>query len=104
MIAPSPKKQATIASLHAEEPRDWRQIAALYGELARRTGSAVVELNQAVAVAESGEVEAGLAIADRLERAALAHIERYRDNGLRSIFVFVNELATNPPPLAQACA
>ena len=27
--------QAAIASLHAEEPRDWPQIAALYGELAR---------------------------------------------------------------------
>ena len=27
--------QAAIASLHAEEPRDWAQIAALYGELAR---------------------------------------------------------------------
>ena len=29
--------QAAIASLHAESPRDWRQIAALYGELARLT-------------------------------------------------------------------
>ena len=27
--------QAAIASLHAEQPRDWEQIAALYGELAR---------------------------------------------------------------------
>ena len=27
--------QAAIASLHADEPRDWPQIAALYGELAR---------------------------------------------------------------------
>jgi len=45
--------QATIASLHADEPRDWPQIAALYGELSRLTGSPVVELNRAVAVAES---------------------------------------------------
>ena len=44
--------QAAIASLHADEPRDWSQIAALYGELARLTGSPVVELNRAVAVAE----------------------------------------------------
>ena len=29
--------QAAIASLHADEPRDWPQIAALYGELARLT-------------------------------------------------------------------
>ncbi len=45
--------QAAIASLHAEEPRDWPQIAALYGELARLTASPVVELNRAVAVAEA---------------------------------------------------
>ena len=32
--------QAAIASLHADEPRDWPQIAALYGELARLTGLA----------------------------------------------------------------
>ncbi len=40
--------QAALASLHSEEPQDWEQLAALYGELARRTGSAVVELNRAV--------------------------------------------------------
>ena len=45
--------QAAIASLHADEPRDWPQIAALYGELGRLTGSPVVELNRAVAVAEA---------------------------------------------------
>jgi len=43
--------QAAIASLHADQPRDWPQIAALYGELSRLTGSPVVELNRAVAVA-----------------------------------------------------
>jgi RNA polymerase sigma-70 factor, ECF subfamily len=56
--------QAAIASLHAEEPRDWAQIAALYGELARLTGSPVVELGRAVAVAEAEGPEAGLRIAD----------------------------------------
>jgi hypothetical protein len=45
--------QAAIAALHAEEPRDWPQIAALYGELTRLTDSPVVELNRAVAVAET---------------------------------------------------
>ena len=58
--------QAAIASLHADEPRDWPQIAALYGELARLTGSPVVELTRAVAVAEAEGPEAGLAIADGL--------------------------------------
>jgi RNA polymerase sigma-70 factor (ECF subfamily) len=59
--------QAAIASLHAEQEPDWPQIAALYGELARLSGSAVVELNRAVAVAEAGDVEAALAATDELE-------------------------------------
>ena len=58
--------QAAIASLHAEQPRDWPQIAALYDELAALTGSAVVELNRAVAVAEEHGPEVGLEIVDRL--------------------------------------
>jgi RNA polymerase sigma-70 factor (ECF subfamily) len=58
--------QAAIASLHADEPRDWAQIAALYGELARATDSPVVELSRAVAVAEAQGPEAGLEIVDRL--------------------------------------
>src|SRR5207248_1497196 len=58
--------QAAIASLHADEQRDWPQIAALYGELARLTASPVVELNRAVAVAEVEGPEAGLEIVDGL--------------------------------------
>jgi RNA polymerase sigma-70 factor (ECF subfamily) len=58
--------QAAIASLHAEDPRDWAEIAALYGELARLTDSPVVELSRAVAVAEEAGPEAGLEIVDRL--------------------------------------
>jgi RNA polymerase sigma-70 factor (ECF subfamily) len=56
--------QATIASLHAEPSRDWPRIAALYGELAGLTGSPVVELNRAVAVAEAEGLETGLAAID----------------------------------------
>jgi RNA polymerase sigma-70 factor, ECF subfamily len=59
--------QAAIAALHVEEPQDWTEIAALYGELARVTGSAVVELNQAAAMAEAGDIEAALAVVERLE-------------------------------------
>jgi RNA polymerase sigma-70 factor (ECF subfamily) len=58
--------QAAIASLHLDEPHDWAQIAALYGELARITGSPVVEVNRAAAVGEASVPEAGLAIIDRL--------------------------------------
>jgi RNA polymerase sigma-70 factor, ECF subfamily len=59
--------QAAIASLHADEPRDWPQIAALYAELSRLTGSPVVELSRAVAVAEADGAAPALAIVDGLE-------------------------------------
>ena len=58
--------QAAIASLHADEPRDWPQIAALYAELGRLTGSPVVALNRAVAVAQADGPAAGLALLDEL--------------------------------------
>ena len=59
--------QAAVASLQAETPLDWPQVAALYGELADRTGSDVVRLNRAVAIAEAGDPAAALAIVDRLD-------------------------------------
>jgi RNA polymerase sigma-70 factor (ECF subfamily) len=59
--------QAAIASLHADDRSDWAQIAALYGELARQTGSPVVELNRAVALAEADGVEVGLAAVEAID-------------------------------------
>ncbi len=62
--------QAAIAALHAEAhtaaDTDWRQIAALYGELARVYPSVIVSLNRAVAVALSEGLETGLELIDRL--------------------------------------
>jgi RNA polymerase sigma-70 factor (ECF subfamily) len=77
--------QAAIASLHADEPRDWAEIAALYGELARLTSSPVVELNRAVAVAESEGPEAGLAIADQLPLAEYVYLHSTRGELLRRL-------------------
>jgi RNA polymerase sigma-70 factor, ECF subfamily len=77
--------QAAIASLHADEPRDWAQIAALYGELHRRTGSPVVELSRAVAVAESEGPEAGLAIIDRLDLDGYRYLYATRGELLRRL-------------------
>jgi RNA polymerase sigma-70 factor, ECF subfamily len=57
--------QAAIGALHAEEPRDWEQIAALYAELARLTDSPVVELNRAVAIGEAYGPATGLAVIER---------------------------------------
>ncbi len=58
--------QAAIADLHLQEPRDWEEIAALYGVLARLTGSPVVEMNRAVAIAEVQGPDAALALIDDL--------------------------------------
>ena len=58
--------QAAIASVQTDDPIDWTEVAALYGELARLTGSPVVELNRAVAVAEVDGPEAALRIVEGL--------------------------------------
>jgi RNA polymerase sigma-70 factor, ECF subfamily len=77
--------QAAIASLHTEEPQDWPQLAALYGELARLTGSPVVELNQAAAIAEAGDIEAALALVDRLELDTYHYLHSTRAELLRRL-------------------
>jgi RNA polymerase sigma-70 factor (ECF subfamily) len=77
--------QAAIASLHADEPRDWTEIAALYGELARVTDSPVVELSRAVAVAEAQGAEAGLAIVDRLALDDYHYLHATRGELLRRL-------------------
>jgi RNA polymerase sigma-70 factor (ECF subfamily) len=58
--------QAAIAALHADGTRDWPAIASLYGRLAALTGSPVVELNRAVALAQAGEVAAALELVEEL--------------------------------------
>jgi RNA polymerase sigma-70 factor (ECF subfamily) len=75
--------QAAIASLHMDEPHDWPQIAALYGELARLTGSAIVELNRAIAVAEAEGADAGLALVDGLDLAGYQYFHSSRADLLR---------------------
>jgi RNA polymerase sigma-70 factor (ECF subfamily) len=77
--------QAAIADLHAEEPPDWPQLAALYGELARLTGSSVVELNRAVAIAEVGDLEAALGLVDRLELDRYHYLHSTRAELLRRL-------------------
>ena len=77
--------QAALADLHADEPQDWPQIAALYGELAHITGSSVVELNRAVAIAEAGDVEAALALVERLELDRYHYLHATRAELLRRL-------------------
>lgn len=63
--------QALIAAEHAIAPTaantDWARIASRYAELELLTGSPVVRLNRAVAVAEADGPHAGLALLDGLD-------------------------------------
>jgi RNA polymerase sigma-70 factor (ECF subfamily) len=77
--------QAAIASLQSEEQIDWNGVAALYGELVRITGSPVVELNRAVAVAEAGLPEAALDIVDQLDLDEYQYIHSTRAELLRRL-------------------
>jgi RNA polymerase sigma factor (sigma-70 family) len=62
--------QATIAGCHARgastAETDWVRIAELYERLARQTGSAVVEINRAVALSMAYGPETGLRLVDQL--------------------------------------
>lgn len=98
--------QAAIADLHMQQPRDWQQIAALYEVLSRKTGSPVVEMNRAIAVAEVEGADAGLAILDRLD---LDHYRYYhstraellrrsgRDTEARAAYTRALELSQTDP-------
>jgi RNA polymerase sigma-70 factor (ECF subfamily) len=77
--------QAAIASLHVEDPQDWPELAELYGELARRTGSPVVELNRAAALGEAGELEQALALADSLDLDGYHYLHATRAELLRRL-------------------
>ncbi|HEY0361677.1 MAG TPA: sigma-70 family RNA polymerase sigma factor [Solirubrobacteraceae bacterium] len=77
--------QAAIASLQADAEIDWPQVAALYGELARVTGSPVVELNRAVAVAQTGASEAALRIVDGLALDDYRYLHSTRAELLRRL-------------------
>jgi RNA polymerase sigma-70 factor, ECF subfamily len=77
--------QAAIATLHMEEPRDWPQIAGLYRELVRLTGSAVVEMNRAIAVAEADGAEPALALVDGLDLDGYQYYHSTRADLLRRL-------------------
>jgi len=59
--------QAAIAALQTEERLDWPRISALYTALADLTGSPVIRLNSAVAIAEADGPAVALAVVDRLD-------------------------------------
>ena len=71
--------QALIAAEHARPERaadtDWLAIADLYRQLDELTGSAVVRMNRAVAVAEAGDIAAALGLLNGLD-VELPHSHR----------------------------
>jgi RNA polymerase sigma-70 factor (ECF subfamily) len=77
--------QAALALLHSDESPDWRRIAALYGDLAELTGSPVVELNRAAAIAEAGDPDGALAILERLELDRYHYLHATRAELLRRL-------------------
>jgi len=77
--------QAAIADLHLSETRDWEEIALLYERLEHISGSPVVTMNRAIAVAELEGAEAGLALLDRLELADYRYYHSTRADLLRRL-------------------
>ncbi len=77
--------QAAIAWLQTAERIDWPQVAALYGELAARTHSPVVELNRAVAVAQAGSSEAALGMVEQLPLESYPYLHSTKAELLRRL-------------------
>jgi RNA polymerase sigma-70 factor, ECF subfamily len=77
--------QAAIADLHLREPRDWQEIATLYGLLAQSSGSPIVELNRAIAVAELDGAGVALAMLDELPLGDYRYFHSTRAELLRRL-------------------
>jgi RNA polymerase sigma-70 factor (ECF subfamily) len=77
--------QAAIASLQAEPEVDWHEIVLLYERLEGLTGSPVVALNRAVAVAEAGMPERALEMIDALELGDYRYLPSTRAELLRRL-------------------
>jgi RNA polymerase sigma factor (sigma-70 family) len=77
--------QAAIASLQTRQRIDWPQVADLYRRLVELTGSPVVELNRAVAVAQTGDVDAALRAVNRLDLDRYLYFHSTRGELLRRL-------------------
>jgi RNA polymerase sigma-70 factor, ECF subfamily len=77
--------QAAIASLELDQPVDWNEVAALYGQLVSLTRSGVVELNRAVAVAQAGDPQRALELVDGLELDSYQYLHSTRGELLRRL-------------------
>jgi RNA polymerase sigma-70 factor (ECF subfamily) len=75
--------QAAIASLQSEEHVDWNEVVAIYERLVELTGSAVITLNLAVAVAETGDTQRALEMVTALELPDYPYLHSTRAELLR---------------------
>jgi RNA polymerase sigma factor (sigma-70 family) len=98
--------QAAIASLQTAERIDWPQVAEMYRRLVDLTGSPVVELNRAVAIAQAGDPAAAMAVVDRLDLDGYLYVHSTRgellrrlgrDDEARAAYRRALELATSTP-------
>ena len=98
--------QAAIASLQTAELIDWPQVAEMYRRLVELTGSPVVELNRAVAIAQAGDPAAALAVVDGLDLDGYLYVHSTRgellrrlgrDDEARGAYRRALELATSTP-------
>jgi RNA polymerase sigma-70 factor (ECF subfamily) len=78
--------QAAIADLHLRQPRDWQAIDRLYQRLEQATGSPVVAMNRAIAVAEIEGPGAALAVLDRLDLDDYRYYHSTRADLLRRLW------------------
>jgi RNA polymerase sigma-70 factor (ECF subfamily) len=77
--------QAAIADLHLREPRDWEEIEVLYQRLEQVTGSPVVRMNRAIAIAELEGPQAALALLDDLRLSDYRYYHSTRADLLRRL-------------------
>jgi RNA polymerase sigma-70 factor (ECF subfamily) len=98
--------QAAIAALQTRERIDWPQVAALYRRLVDITGSPVVELNRAAAIAQAGDPSGALRAIDRLDLDGYLYFHSTRgellrrlgrDDEARAAYRRAIELATTTP-------
>jgi RNA polymerase sigma-70 factor (ECF subfamily) len=98
--------QAAIADLQTRPQVDWPQIAALYQRLVELTGSPVVELNRAAAVAEAGDPAGALEAIDRIDLDGYVYLHSTRgellsrlgrDDEARAAYRKALSLATTTP-------
>ena len=108
---------AAIAACHSTAPAardtDWRQIAALYGELIRYEPTAVTEANRAIAVAMAEGPAAGLVILDTVSahpqlsrwpplHMARADLLRRLDRRIEAAAAYRTALELEPAPAERA--